>query len=76
MPILPKGNPKRLIGRDFSTDSSPLDQHPLESIIDFSFRGSVAGTYLLRQARVPTLVFSWEVEGIDIELPDRPSHNR
>jgi hypothetical protein len=43
---------------------------------DYGSSESVAGTYLLRQPSTPTLVFSWEVEGIDVELPERLTFNR
>jgi hypothetical protein len=65
MPILPKGNPQRVPGKVCGKDLAKSERQVLESRADFySVTGQSVGSFLLN-SRPPTIVFGWEVEGID-----------
>jgi hypothetical protein len=66
MPILLKGNPKRLLGQDVS-------QEPSTDFIAWELtahhrcgKSVIASDYILRNLDKPIVVFSWDVEGISL----------
>jgi hypothetical protein len=65
MPILPKGTPHLLLGKDCSEGLTQPDHPALELLIDYRCGKSIeVGALILRNSSSFHTLFSWDVEGL------------